>query len=109
MVGNVFKYNHPVTVSTESGELLGSGHFVGEVDIDSQTGEPKWGGNLYSNIDTVILVEAGTLSLEFDNGVTARALCSRSIINVTRSGTRLNQLTYQVTLSGQGEPPRVDR
>ena len=30
MAGNVFRNNHPVKVSAESGELLGTGHFVGE-------------------------------------------------------------------------------
>ena len=107
MAGNVFKYNHPVTVFTESGEFLGDGRFNGEAGINGHTGQPEWGGNLETNIDPATLAEAGILTLDFGERVTGRATCSGAVTSVTRSGTGLDQLARQVTLKGQGEPPRV--
>ena len=75
MAADAFKYDHPVKVSAESGELLGTGHFVGEAGINRRTGVSKWSGNLDTDIDPLLLVQAGELRLEFENGAVGYARC----------------------------------
>ena len=55
MVGNIFTYDNPVMVSAESGDFLGPGHFVGEAGVSRRTGEPRWSGNLDTDIDPLVL------------------------------------------------------
>ena len=85
MTTTTIKYNHPVNVSAESGELLGTGHFVGEAGINRRTGVSKWSGNLDTDIDPLLLVQAGELRLEFENGAVgyARVPASWHIHGVT--------------------------
>ena len=98
-----FEYNHPVKVSAESGELLGTGHFVGEAGINHRTGVSKWSGNLDTDIDPLLLVQGGELRLEFENGV-GYARCPSANITAHSGSDAL----FLVMLRGQGEPPRVD-
>ena len=62
---------------------------------------PGWGGELHTNIDPLVLVESGQLSLEFDNGVVGYALCTNATINASSGRSVL----FRVALAGVGEPP----
>ena len=104
MTTTTIKYNHPVKVSAESGEFLGTGHFVGEAGIHGKTGAPKWSGNLDTDIDPLLLVQAGQLRVEFENGAVGYARCpSASIMAHSRSDA-----LFLVMLRGQGEPPDAE-
>lgn len=104
MAANIFTYDHPVNVSTESGEVLGPAHFVGSAGINRKTGGRRWSGDLHTSIDPLVLVAAGTLCLEFDNGAVGYARCTNPSINARSERGAL----FLVRLLGQGEPPTVD-
>ncbi len=97
-------YDHAVHVSVESGEVLGLGHFVGTARINQITGRPVWSGDLHTSIDPLILMSAGQLSLEFDNGAVGHARCVSSNINAQSERGAM----FLVRLRGEGEPPTVD-
>ena len=50
-----FEYDHPVSVSAVSGDVLGSTHFVGTAGINSTTGGTRWNGWLHTGIDPLVL------------------------------------------------------
>lgn len=102
--GNIFDYDHSVKVSAESGELLGTGHFVGGARINKITGRPGWSGDLHTSVDPIILVASGLLSVEFENGSVGHARCTSPSINARSERGSL----FLVRLMGQGEPPPVD-
>lgn len=103
MAVNPFKYDHPVTVSTESGETLDPGRFVGESGT-YRSGEPRWRGDVHTNTDPLVLFAAGSQRLEFENGAVGYARCTSSSINAWAEHGQL----FLVKLRGQGEPTRVD-
>lgn len=103
MDGNTCRYDHAVTVSTESGELLGPGHFVGDAGVYRSTGKPRWSGELHTNIDPLVLVSAGILSLEFNNGIVGYAICKTASITASSTG-----VLFRVRLIGDGDPPKAD-
>ena len=97
MASNVFKYDHPVGVSAGSGELLGTGRFVGEAGI-GRNGVPRWSGNLSTDIDPLILVQSGELRLEFDNAIVGYAFCTSANITAKSGSNAL----FLVRLRGRG-------
>ena len=104
MAANIFTYDHPINMSTESGELLGTAHFVGTARIHRRTGRPGWSGRLHTNIDPLVLVASGTLCLEFDNGSVGHVRCTNSSINAWSERGAM----FLVGLRGEGDPPRVE-
>ena len=84
----LFEYSHSVRVSAESGEVLGPGHFAGTARINRVTGGPRRSGDIHTNIDPLVLVAAGTLCLEFDNGAVGYARWTNSSINAWWSVVR---------------------
>ena len=100
----LFEYNHPVKMFAESGELLGTGHFVGKSWTSRSSGEPRWSGNLDTNVDPLLLVQSGELRLEFGNGAIGHARCTNSSLMAYSRSDAL----FLVALKGVGEPPRVE-
>lgn len=94
-------YNEKVKLYSESGDLLGIALLIGSARISSRSGLWSWEAQLYeSDFEPGILMEAGELRIEFEDGAEGRALCQN---------IRYRNANPSVRLLGTGMPPRVDQ